>query len=35
VLAHAVDLLYDAPEAEGHHGGTAPLLNGPVLKSSQ
>jgi len=35
VLAHAVELLYDAPEAEGHHGGTAPLLNGPVLKSSQ
>ena len=35
VLAHAVELLYDAPEAEQHHGGTAPPLNGPVLKSSQ
>ena len=35
VLAHAVELLHDAPEAEQHHGGTAPPLNGPVLKSSQ
>jgi molybdopterin adenylyltransferase len=35
VLAHAVELLDDAPEAEQHHGGTAPPLNGPVLRSSQ
>ncbi len=35
VLPHAIELLHEAPDAEGHHGGTAPLLNGPALKSSQ
>ncbi len=35
VLPHAIDLLQESPDAEGHHGGTAPPLNGPVLKSSQ